>query len=194
MIHEIATGTLKTKFGDFKEYLFYDGIAESIALTYGDVNGREDVLCRVHSRCISAHVFNSIECDCREQMEIAQFRIQDAGAGLVIWLDQEGRGNGHMALLRSAHLRANGLTQTEAYVRLGYKEDARDYFRAGEILKHLGVKSIRLLTNNPKKRSDLETIGVTVSGTQQIQIDPTVNEVLHATYKEKLSLGHKVSI
>ena len=194
MIHEIATGSLKTRFGTFKEHLFYDGITEAIALTYGDVNGCEDVLCRVHSHCISAHIFNSIECDCREQMEMAQIRIQDAGAGVVIWLDQEGRGNGHMALLQSADLRANGLSQTEAYIRLGYKEDARDFVRAGEILTHLGVRSIRLLTNNPKKRSNLEEIGVIVSRTQQIQIDPTDNEILYETYMDKLSRGHNIWI
>ena len=100
MIIKIAEGNLKTKFGEYREYLFYDGLKESIALVMGDCEGAEDVLCRVHSSCIFAHVFNSIECDCREQMEISQQLINEAGRGVIIWLDQEGKANGHFALLQ----------------------------------------------------------------------------------------------
>ena len=100
----LAERNLKTKFGEFKEILYYDGQRESIALVMGDVENGEDVLCRVHSRCISAHEFNSIECDCREQMEISQFLIEQNGSGVVIWLDQEGKGNGHLALIGSGEI------------------------------------------------------------------------------------------
>lgn len=101
MVVRIATGTLETKFGIFKEFLYYNGQKETIALVMGDVQEEENVLCRVHSSCIAAHVFNSIECDCREQMEISQQLIQKAGQGIIIWLDQEGKANGHFALLKS---------------------------------------------------------------------------------------------
>ena len=96
----MAEGNLKTKYGEYHEIMFYDGQKESFALIMGDVNGEEDVLCRVHSSCIFGHHFNSIECDCREQMEISQQLIQKEGKGIVIWLDQEGKGNGHYALLK----------------------------------------------------------------------------------------------
>ncbi len=92
MIVRLADRQLKTKFGVFHEYLYYDGQKESIALAMGDVKNQSTVLCRVHSACMAAHVFNSVECDCREQMEIAQSLIEQEGRGVIIWLDQEGRG------------------------------------------------------------------------------------------------------
>src|SRR5687767_9897260 len=101
MIIRLAEGNLQTKFGDYHEILFYDGQKESIALIMGNVYGEEQVLCRIHSSCIAAHYFNSTECDCREQMEIAQRLIQQSGKGIIIYLDQEGKGNGHFALLKS---------------------------------------------------------------------------------------------
>src|SRR5213083_981164 len=100
MIKPIGSRELQTKFGTFTEILYYDGQKESIALVMGDVSG-EKVLCRMHSHCIGAHVFNSIECTCREEMETAQALIQKEARGLIIWLDQEGKGNGHLALIES---------------------------------------------------------------------------------------------
>ena len=168
MIVRIAEGTLKTRFGTYQQVLYYDGQKETIALVMGDVAGRENVLCRVHSQCIHGHVFNSIECDCREQMEMSQRLIEESGSGVVIWLDQEGKNNGHMALLLSRKLKDEGVSQSEAYVKLGYKEDARSYVRAAEILRDLGVKSITLLTNNPDKLSQLRKDGLLISGTQPL--------------------------
>ena len=169
MIINLAEGNLRTKFGEFHEILFYDGQKESIALVMGDVEGQEDVLCRVHSSCIFGHVFNSIECDCREQMEISQQLIQQAGKGIIIWLDQEGKGNGHFALLKSVEHKRAGLKQADAYEAVGFKKDARDYTRAAEILKMIGVKSVRMLTNNPEKVETLTRHGIRVVG-----IKPTV--------------------
>ena len=169
MIINLAEGNLRTKFGEFHEILFYDGQKESIALVMGDVEGQEDVLCRVHSSCIFGHVFNSIECDCREQMEISQQLIQQAGKGIIIWLDQEGKGNGHFALLKSVEHKRAGLKQADAYEAVGFKKDARDFTRAAEILKMIGVKSVRMLTNNPEKVETLTRHGIRVVG-----IKPTV--------------------
>lgn len=165
MIVKLAEGNLKTKFGEYHEIQYYDGIKESFALVMGDVNGEEDVLCRVHSSCIFAHHFNSIECDCREQMEISQQLIQKKGKGIVIWLDQEGKGNGHYALLNSAKFKKEGMPQAEAYEAVGFQKDARNFSSAGKILKELGVKSVRMLTNNPKKVDTLTQYGIKVVGT-----------------------------
>jgi len=193
MIVKIAEGYLKTKFGTFLEKLYYDGQKESIALIMGDVKDKKDILCRVHSACLSAHVFNSVECDCREQMEMSQFLIQQNGAGIIIWLDQEGRANGHMALLNSAPLREQGLTQSEAYEKLGYETDARNFKRASEILNDLGVESITLLTNNPQKIEGLINVGINISGIKQIFVEPD-NEILQKTYMDKISRGHLIRV
>src|SRR5215469_16620000 len=101
MIKRLAERDLKTKFGVFREILYYDGQKESMAIVMGEIANGEDVLCRIHSHCVGAHVFNSIECDCREQMAAAQSMIEQDRRGVVIWLDQEGKGNGHLALIQS---------------------------------------------------------------------------------------------
>ena len=173
MIIRLAEGTLQTRFGTFNQILYYDGQKEIIALVMGDIADRENVLCRVHSHCISAHIFNSIQCDCREQMEMAQGLIQEAGSGVIIWLDQEGKNNGHFALLQSRKLKEEGLSQSEAYVKLGYLADARSFVRAAEILRDLKVQSITLMTNNPGKVSQLRDDGLTIAGIQQLIIKPT---------------------
>lgn len=162
----LAERELKTKYGTFREVLYYNGQKESIALVMGDVEGGENVLCRVHSACISGHVFNSIECDCAEQFAAAQDAIQEAGRGVVIWLDQEGKGNGHLALMLSIeHKKALG--QAAAYVKVGYREDARDYKPAADILADLGVRSVIMFTGNPEKAEDLRRESVIVSGTRE---------------------------
>ena len=165
MIIKLAEGNLRTKFGEYHEMLFYDGQKESISLIMGDVKGEEDVLCRVHSSCIFGHHFNSIECDCREQMEISQQLIQKEGKGIIIWLEQEGKGNGHFALLKSVAYKRQGFKQAEAYEAVGFQKDARDFRCAAEILKEIGVRSIRMLTNNPNKTETLTQHGIQVVGT-----------------------------
>ena len=169
MIIRLAEGDLRTRFGTFHQVLYYDGRQESIALVMGDVSGAESVLCRVHSHCTNGHVFNSVECDCRDQMESAQRMIQAAGRGVVIWLDQEGKGNGHMALLASRRLKDEGLSQAEAYVRLGYPADARSFVPAAEILRDLGVHSITLLTDNPDKAQQLQDDGLVIAGLRELE-------------------------
>jgi len=166
MIAQLAEGVIKTKYGTYKEILFYDGLKESHALIMGDVSEGEDVLCRVHSSCIFAHHFNSIECDCREQMEISQQLIEREGRGIVIWLEQEGKGNGHFALLNTLPLKKAGISQADAYEQVGFHKDNRDFSAAAKILKHLNVASIIMITGNKKKTKTLTGLGITVSGTQ----------------------------
>ena len=170
MIKRLAERDLKTRFGIFREILYYDGKRESIAIVMGDVSDNEDVLCRIHSHCIGAHVFNSIECDCREQMEAAQVQIQQAGRGVIIWLDQEGKGNGHLALLQNIPFKKE-FGQAEAYEKAGFKADARDYGAAVEILNDLSVKSIVLLANDLGKAEELKRNGLTVTGLLKLDLE-----------------------
>ena len=194
MIIRLAEGRLHTKFGTFLEILYYDGQQEIIAIVMGNVQHGEEVLCRLHSHCLAAHVFNSIECDCREQMEIAQALIEQCGVGVIIWLDQEGRGNGHLALMRSRALQEQGLSQTEAYVKLGYEADARRYTRAAEIVHDLGIKSVRLLTNSPQKIAGLQAAGINIVGTQPLLLDPGTNERIRRSYEDKNARGYRIDL
>jgi GTP cyclohydrolase II len=161
---------LKTRFGNFREILYYDGQAESIALVMGDIEGQANVLCRIHSSCISAHVFNSIECECREEMETSQALIEREGKGIIIYLDQEGKGNGHLALMASIKYKKEGLSQSQAYEKAGFEADARSFRAAAEILADLKVRSVVLLTNNPEKAEDLRRAAIIVSDTKPIMI------------------------
>lgn len=170
MIVKLTQTDIKTKFGLFKEALYYDGQKESIVLFLGDIEDAQDVLCRVHSSCIFGHYFNSIECDCQEQMDISQQLIARAGKGIIILLDQEGKGNGHFALMNSIQHKRKGVKQADAYEAVGFKKDARDFTAAAKILQDLGVKSIKMLTNNPDKVRTLSEFGIKVNGTQEIKL------------------------
>ncbi|MBK7933634.1 MAG: GTP cyclohydrolase [Acidobacteria bacterium] len=166
----LAERELHTKFGVFTEILFYDGQAESIALLTGDVSDGENILCRVHSSCIAGHVFNSVECECANEMAAAQSAIQKAGRGVIIYLDQEGKGNGHLALMKSIQHKKAGHSQGEAYELAGYEADARSFRPAAEILSDLGIRSVVLITNNPEKAEDLRRFSITVSETKEMTI------------------------
>jgi GTP cyclohydrolase II len=167
MIKRLGTRDLKTKFGTFTEVLYYDGQRESIAIVMGDVAGGEDVLCRVHSHCIGAHVFSSVECTCREEMESAQQMIQQAGRGVIIWLDQEGKGNGHLALIESIPFKKEH-GQAKAYELAGYSADSRSYRPASQILNDLGVRSIILLANSESKADHLRAESVEVRSVRSV--------------------------
>jgi GTP cyclohydrolase II len=118
--------------------------------------------------------------------------IEQKGSGVIIWLDQEGRGNGHLALVRSRALHARGLSQTEAYIALGYEADARTYTRAAEILQDLTVQSVRLLSNSPEKVDSLRAAGINISGTQPLLLDPGTNERLRRIYEDKIRRKHRL--
>lgn len=167
MIKRLAVRNLETRFGTFEEVLYYDGQRESIALVMGEVAGEENVLCRIHSACIGGHVFNSVECECAAEMAAAQKAIQENGSGVIIYLEQEGKGNGHLALIESMRYKQE-FGQAEAYVRAGFSADAREYRPAAEILIELGVCSVVLLTSNPEKSSELERHSIVVSEARNI--------------------------
>ena len=169
MIKRLASRELKTKFGTFAEFLYYDGQRESIAIVMGDVADGENILCRVHSHCIGAHVFNSVECTCREEMEAAQIAIQNESRGVIIWLDQEGKGNGHLALIESIPFKKE-FGQAKAYEMAGYKADARSYTPAVQILADLRIGSIVLLANSEAKAEDLRKESVNVSEIRPLEV------------------------
>ena len=171
MMIRLAERPLTTKFGIFTEILYYDGQRESIALVAGNVAGQSDVLCRIHSACIGGHVFNSVECTCAEEMAAAQSAIQQRGNGVIVYLDQEGKGNGHLALMESIPYKKAGMSQADAYIKAGYKADARSYRPAANILEELKVTSVTLLTANPEKGNELRREGITVTGTTGLILD-----------------------
>ena len=187
MIFRLTERELKTKFGTFREILYYDGQMESIAIVMGNVSEREDVLCRVHSHCTGAHIFNSIECECREEMERSQFLIEQAGNGVIIWLNQEGKGNGHLALMASIPYKQEGFPQAEAYKLAGFEADDRSYRPAAEILRDLRVKSIVLLANNASKADDLRKASVVVSDTKEMKISEEDSESFQAKLRKSYS-------
>ena len=186
MIIRLAERELRTKFGTFTEILYYDGRSESIALIMGDVAAQSSVLCRIHSHCIGADILNSIECDCREDFAMSQFLIEQEGRGVIIWLDQEGRGNGHLALMKSMPFKKAGSNQSEAYVKAGFAPDARDYRDAVAILQDLKVISVVLLTNNREKAGDLSRGPVPVADTKRIEI---AGDEMSGLFREKLLLS-----
>lgn len=166
----LAERELVTKFGTYTEILYYNGQAESIALVMGEVADGEDILCRIHSACVGGHVFNSVECDCAKEMAAAQAAIQTAGRGVIVYLDQEGKGNGHLALINSIPFKKAGHSQGEAYEMAGFDADSRSFRPAAEILKDLGVRSVKLLSDNPEKAENLRRFSISVSNTRETTI------------------------
>ena len=171
MIVRLSERELDTRFGSFTEVLYYDGQCESIALVAGNVTGADEVLCRIHSACIGGHVFNSIECECAAEMAAAQRAIQRAGRGVIVYLDQEGKGNVHLALMRSIAFKKAGHSQSEAYELAGFPADARNYRPAAAILKELGVSSIKLMSGNRSKATELEEFGIHVVGMAPLDLE-----------------------
>ena len=162
----VSVARLPTRFGDFVIAGFWnnrDG-RDHIAVIRGDVRGAEHVPVRLHSECLTGDALGSLRCDCRDQLEVALKRIAEEEYGMVLYLRQEGRGIGLLNKLRAYGLQDRGLDTVEANLALGFRDDEREYSIAAHMLHSLGVKSIRLLTNNPKKVAELEKYGVVVSG------------------------------
>jgi GTP cyclohydrolase II len=164
----LAEDSISTRHGSFKESLFYNGKSQSIALTVGELTGAKKLLCRIHSSCLSAHGLGSISCDCSLQMDHAQAEVSKARRGIIIWLEQEGRGNGHLAKMLAEPIKRQGLSQSAAYQAVGFGADARNYSDAVDILAYFEVSSVTLLTNNALKRIFLEESGVAVSEVLQV--------------------------
>lgn len=163
LIHKLANGPLLTKFGECEVAVFSDGANQALVIHKGQLEQGDDVYCRVQSMCYTGFVFSSIECDCANQMEISLQEINRLGRGLIILLEQEGRGNGPAAHIASQALKRDGLSQEDAYVRLGYASDARDYKIAGKVCVSLGLNSVRLDSSSVVKIQALSNFGIVVN-------------------------------
>ena len=184
-----AETRLPTKYGDFRIIIFKNEVdhKEHLMIVKGDVRGKSDVLMRIHSECLTGDVFGSHRCDCGEQLEHAVRAIEEQGEGIVIYMRQEGRGIGLTNKIKAYTLQDEGYDTVEANVKLGFPPDMREYSLAAQMLRELDVKSVKLLTNNPEKKEDLERWGITVSKRVPIVIKAnSINAKYLNTKKEKM--------
>jgi 3,4-dihydroxy 2-butanone 4-phosphate synthase/GTP cyclohydrolase II len=194
MVRRVAEADLPTRYGPFK-VLAYESVIDRethVALVLGDMGKGQDVLVRVHSRCLTGDVFHSARCDCGEQLETALHRISTEGRGVLLYLNQEGRGIGLSNKIRAYALQDQGLDTVEANERLGFQPDQRDYGIGAQILGDLGVKTMRLLTNNPRKFVGLEGYGLAVSKTLPLEI-PASDSTRRYLKAKKDKLGHRLT-
>ena len=184
-----AETKLPTKFGEFRIIVFKNEVdhKEHLMIVKGDVRGKSDVLMRIHSECLTGDVFGSHRCDCGEQLENALRSIEEQGEGIVIYMRQEGRGIGLTNKIKAYTLQDQGYDTVEANVKLGFPPDMREYSLAAQMLRELDVKSVKLLTNNPEKKEDLERWGIIVSKRVPIVIKAnSINTKYLNTKKEKM--------
>jgi GTP cyclohydrolase II len=207
-VTKVADADFPTRWGHFR-ILGFEGVIDrpepcndalpaparrvegAVALVMGDIHSHPPIV-RIHSQCLTGDVFHSLRCDCRQQLELALAMIAEAGSGILLYEQQEGRGIGLMAKLRAYELQDQGLDTIEANLELGYKADCREFELPAEVLKLLGVHAVRLITNNPAKVEALEQAGVQVTEriSAEVPSEPT-NERYLQTKREKM--GHLVS-
>src|SRR5579864_665291 len=183
----VAHADLPTRYGKFTIYGFkgQGPQDEAVALVRGKVNGKSAPLVRVHSQCLTGDVLASLRCDCRAQLELSLKKISQAPSGILLYLPQEGRGIGLMNKLRAYELKDGGMDTVEANQKLGFAADAREYDFSAQILKHLGAKKIRLLSNNPEKVRQLEEAGIEV--VERIPCQPRVSRISRSYLQTKKS-------
>jgi 3,4-dihydroxy 2-butanone 4-phosphate synthase/GTP cyclohydrolase II len=191
LVTEVAQTNLPTRFGDFTAHAYRNEIdgQEHVALTVGSIDSVEPTLVRVHSECLTGDVFHSLRCDCGEQMESALAMIQREGRGVFLYMSQEGRGIGLANKLRAYKLQDEGRDTVEANLELGFGPDLRDYGIGAQILVDLGVKELRLMTNNPKKIVGLEGYGLKIADRVSIEVEANRENISYLRTK-KDKLGH----
>ncbi len=195
LVTRVAEAKLPTKYGDFRviAYKSTTDPDEHLAMVMGDVNTDEPVLVRVHSQCLTGDVFHSMRCDCGEQIEMAMKRIADEGRGVVLYMRQEGRGIGIHNKIKAYALQDKGMDTVEANLSLGFKADERDYGIGAQILADLGIHNMRLMTNNPKKMSGLESYGLKITEQLPITTKPNPHNRRYLRTKQQ-KLGHLLTI
>ncbi|MFA7297848.1 MAG: bifunctional 3,4-dihydroxy-2-butanone-4-phosphate synthase/GTP cyclohydrolase II [Dehalococcoidia bacterium] len=191
LVERVTESELPTRFGQFTAigYRTLIDTKEHVALVMGDVSGEEPVLVRVHDQCVTGDVFGSLRCDCGEQLEQAMQRVAEAGRGAIVYMDQEGRGIGLHNKIRAYHLQDAGLDTVEANVALGLPVDSREYGVGMQILLDLGIRRLRLMTNNPTKRSGLEGFGLEVVERVPLEVTPNPHNLRYLKTKRE-KMGH----
>mgnify|MGYP000918065026 FL=1 len=196
LVRRSAEATLPTCYGGTFRIIVYDNDVDHmkhVALVKGDIQPEDEVLVRVHSECLTGDVFGSDRCDCGKQLQTAMKMVEKEGKGVIVYMRQEGRGIGLANKIKAYNLQENGLDTVEANIQLGFKEDLRDYGIGAQILVDVGVRKMRLMTNNPKKIVGLEGYGVTIVDRVPIEIPPTRENVHYLTTKKE-KMGHLLNI
>jgi 3,4-dihydroxy 2-butanone 4-phosphate synthase/GTP cyclohydrolase II len=191
LVERVATTVLPTKYGDFRAIGFVNKLngEHHVALVKGDIGDGQDILCRVHSECLTGDAFGSTKCDCGQQLASALMQIEKEGRGILLYMRQEGRGIGLINKLKAYELQDQGMDTLEANLALGFPGDMREYYIGAQILRNLGVHTMRLLTNNPQKVYQLEEYGMEITRRVPIQMAATTHDLFYLKTKQQ-KMGH----